>query len=128
MEAPFRWALFGRPSYRRWSVGRVTLLGDACHPMLPFLAQGAAMAIEDAVVLADRLHRLVDPVLALKAYEAARITRTAKVQAWSRRNAKLFHLPSPAAGLVFGAAKLVDGLRGHEPGDRLDWLYGYEAK
>jgi salicylate hydroxylase len=128
VEAPFRWALFGRPSYRRWSVGRITLLGDACHPMLPFLAQGAAMAIEDAVVLADRLHRLVDPVLALKAYEAARITRTAKVQAWSRRNAKLFHLPSPAAGLVFGAAKLVDGLRGHEPGDRLDWLYGYEAK
>jgi salicylate hydroxylase len=128
VQAPFRWALYGRPSYRRWSFGRVTLLGDACHPMLPFLAQGAAMAIEDAVVLADRLHRLSDPTLALSAYDAARISRTAKVQAWSRRNASLFHLPGPAAGFVFGAARLVDRARGEDAGARLDWLYAHEAR
>ena len=127
VRQPFRWALYGRPKMTQWTKGRISLVGDACHPMLPFLAQGAAMAIEDAVVLANRLKVLEDPTLALKAYFSARIERTAKVQAWSRRNARLFHLPGPAAGLAFSAARIADRMTGSDPLDRMEWLYGYEA-
>ncbi len=117
----WRWSLHDRPPRARWSAGRATLLGDAAHPMLPFLAQGAAMAVEDAWVLAARLAEGGAPAAALSAYEAERRARTAKVQAWSRRNARLFHLSPSAARLVFGAAALTG-----DPAARFDWLYGWE--
>ena len=81
-------ALYVRDPLPRWSAGRMTLLGDACHPMMPFMAQGAGMAIEDAVVLARALAS-VDPAdaeSALASYEAARLSRTSKVQIGSRGN------------------------------------------
>ncbi len=125
VEAPWRSALFDRPPLPRWSKGSTTLLGDAAHPMLPFLAQGAAMAIEDAAALADALCGGGDVPRALTAYEALRRPRTAKVQAWAMRNAALFHLPAPALEASFGAAKLMDRIAG-KPGEaRFDWLYGY---
>ena len=117
----WRWALYDRPPRPRWSRGRATLLGDAAHPMLPFLAQGAAVAVEDAWVLAARLGEGAPPEAALARYEADRRARTARVQAWSRRNARLFHLPPPAARLLFGAAALAG-----DPAARFDWLYGWE--
>lgn len=52
IDVHYRWALMSRPPMARWSAGRVVLVGDACHPMLPFMAQGAVMAIEDAITLA----------------------------------------------------------------------------
>ncbi len=126
-EAPFRWALYDRPPLDRWSVGRVSLLGDACHPMLPFLAQGAAMAIEDAEVLSHQVSNTSDIAAALSAYEAARKPRTSRVQAASRFNAKLFHAPDLAGAAAFTAAGLADLVTPGGAASRFDWLYGYKA-
>jgi salicylate hydroxylase len=75
------------------------LLGDACHPTLPFLAQGAAMAIEDAAVLASCLSTVVTPAVALRQYEELRRTRTSKIQRVSRINARIFHARGLSAGV-----------------------------
>ena len=92
----FEWGLFDHPPLPRWTSKRVALLGDACHPMLPFMAQGAAMAIEDAHVLAEILGKQPpDMTAALARYEALRKPRTSMVQKISADNAKLFHLSSP---------------------------------
>ena len=84
------WPLFDRPPLNTWSNGRVTLLGDSCHPMLPFMAQGGAMALEDGYVLADCLIRLTVEN-ALAEYEARRKPRTSWMQKKSTSNAGLFH-------------------------------------
>ena len=87
----FKWGLFGRPQLPRWQQGRVTLLGDAAHPMLPFLGQGAAMAIEDGVLLA-RAYAEVDGVeAALAAYEAARYGRATDTVKRADRQGLLLH-------------------------------------
>lgn len=98
-------ALYIRQPMPAWSVGRTTLLGDAAHPMVPFMAQGACMAIEDAVVLARALDGVASDGLpsALKRYENARKERTAKVQLGSRGNEWL------------------------KEGGNADWVYGYDA-
>lgn len=97
-------ALYVRDPLPRWSVDNVTLLGDACHPMTPFMAQGAGMAIEDSVVLARAVTEGADkPSVRLAAYEAARLARTSRVQISSRGN-----------------EWLKDAGNG-------DWVYGYDA-
>ena len=98
-DACFKWALFDRPPMPKWSDGRVTLLGDACHPTLPFMAQGAAMAIEDAAVLARCVDGADDVGKALTRYESLRRSRTSRIQLGSRGNAKLFHLRPPFSWL-----------------------------
>ncbi len=123
----FKWGLFDRDPLPWWSRGRITLLGDAAHPMLPFLAQGAAMAIEDAWVLADRLAAQSDNVpAALQAYEAARLPRTAQVQRAARAQGNIFHLTSPLARLKrrlgFTAVARSDPKLLNR-----DWLYEYDA-
>ena len=95
----YKWALFDRPPMPRWSDHRITLLGDACHAALPFMAQGAAMAIEDAAVLARCVADGGDVPRALARYESLRRDRTAQVQRHSRRNAKIFHLSGLGAWL-----------------------------
>jgi salicylate hydroxylase len=91
---PFVWALFDRTPLERWSRGRVTLLGDACHAMLPFMAQGAAMAIEDGATLAACLAGGgADVAAALRRYEELRIPRASRLQALSTTNKARFHLP-----------------------------------
>jgi salicylate hydroxylase len=125
VETPWLYAIHDRAPLPRWSKGRFSLLGDAAHPAPPFLAQGAGMAIEDGEALARHLTQGADLAVALTAYEDERKARTARVQAWSRRNARLFHLPGLAAAGVFGAAAQLDRLRGAAPEARLDWLYGY---
>ena len=90
----FLTALFDRPPLQRWSVGRVTLLGDACHPMLPFIAQGAAQAIEDGATLTACLTRTGPDVPgALVRYERLRLPRTSRLQALSAANKTRLHLP-----------------------------------
>jgi len=87
-------ALFDRPPLERWSVGRTTLLGDACHPMLPFMAQGAAQAIEDGAALTACLagSSRADIPMALHRYEQLRLPRASRVQATSTANKTRFHL------------------------------------
>ena len=104
-ERVLKSALYEREPLAQWSQGRVSLLGDACHPMLPFMAQGAGMAIEDAVVLGRALAGVALPGVpqALQAYEQARRERTARIQIGSRGN---------------------QWMKG--PGNA-DWVYGYDA-
>src|SRR5580692_4502087 len=89
-----RWALYDRDPLLRWSVGRVTLLGDAAHPMLPYMAQGAVQSIEDAAVLAKCLGHAdaQDVAAALSRYEQTRKPRASRCQEGSRRNAVMYHL------------------------------------
>ena len=115
----YKWALFDRAPMPSWSRGRVTLLGDACHPMLPFMAQGAAMAIEDAAVLAACVD--ADGIEAgLLRYEKLRTGRTARIQKGSRRNAKVFHLRGIKAWARNRAAAMAAK-------NSLDWIYRYNA-
>ncbi|OYX29531.1 MAG: hypothetical protein B7Y99_13020 [Caulobacterales bacterium 32-69-10] len=120
----WRWALFDRPPLAAWSRGRATLLGDAAHPMLPSFAQGASQAIEDGEAVARHLLGGADVVAALAAYQDERLARTTRVQALSRRNARLFHL-GQAARVLFAGEAAVARLTGSDGPARFDWLYGY---
>jgi salicylate hydroxylase len=124
-----RWALFDRDPLPRWSDGRVTLLGDACHPMPPFLAQGAALAIEDAVVLARCLiSQAEQPEAALLAYEEKRKVRAAKVLAAARSNMGVFHRSNIVTQLAtYGPMRIADKLMPAFVRSRLDWIYAYDA-
>ncbi len=122
----FVWGLFDRAPLPRWSVNRVTLLGDACHPMLPFLAQGAAQAIEDGATLAGVLARTGDNVpAALKRYESLRLPRTARIQAVAAGNKIRNHLPDGPeqrardASMAAGTADWSIGAS--------DWVYEHDA-
>ncbi|MFT6489892.1 MAG: salicylate hydroxylase [Parvibaculaceae bacterium] len=125
----FKWALHDREPMENWSSGRVSLLGDACHPTLPFLAQGAAMAIEDAYVLARSLAQCVEaPEQGLQAYQAARMERTAKVQLGSRANSRFFHKSSVLSqGLTYGPVWLAGKFAPGFIASQLDWLYGEDV-
>jgi salicylate hydroxylase len=90
-DSLFKWALFDREPLREWTLGHVTLMGDAAHPMLPFLGSGAAMAIEDAVVLARCFESSASIDEALSRYTAARYDRTTFVMQKSREAAKAYH-------------------------------------
>jgi salicylate hydroxylase len=118
-----KWALYDRPAPFRGSKAPVTLLGDAAHPMLPFLAQGAGMAIEDAAVVADMLGKYIDdPSDALRAYEGARWHRTARAQQFSRRQGRIYGLTGPEA-LIRNLAMRAMG--GEKLRARYDWLYSW---
>lgn len=94
----YKWALYDRDPLENWTRGRVTLLGDAAHPMLPYLGQGACMALEDACILSEAITRANDdPASALQDYERIRKTRTTRAQMGSRVRAKQNHLVSPFA-------------------------------
>jgi len=126
IQTPFKWALLDRDPMDRWSVGRVSLLGDACHATLPFLAQGAVMAIEDAMVLARCLDSQDDIEGSLARYQDVRMERTAKVVIESAANTKRFHnrtLANPKkAGQYLQEEWLPKRVR-----ERYDWLFVYDA-
>jgi salicylate hydroxylase len=128
VDETFTWALFDRQPMARWSVGRVTLLGDACHAMLPFMAQGAAQAIEDGATLATCL--LQTPARnvpeALRQYEALRLPRASRVQGLSVINKTRFHLPDGPAQ----QARDVEMARGTTDWSlkAVAWLYGHDAE
>jgi salicylate hydroxylase len=121
---PGRWALLDRAPLDRWSRGRVTLLGDAAHPMFPFFAQGAAQAIEDGAALAHCLAADPgNPERALRTYERVRLPRTMKVQQLSRGRKRINHLPDGPEQITRDA-ELAHG----DPLVDSGWLYGYDAE
>jgi salicylate hydroxylase len=114
----FRWSLYYRPPIESWSTRRATLLGDAVHATLPYLAQGACMAIEDAAVLTRALQSTEDPAEALKRYERNRIERTSRIVKGSDANRTLFHMRDQQ--------KLRQAFNARDEGaDRNAWLYSY---
>lgn len=119
-----KWALYDRKAPFRGGEGPVTLIGDAAHPMLPFLAQGAGMAIEDAAVLAEMLGKFRDdPADALRAYEGARRLRTARAQQASRRQARIYGLTGPEAFIRNLGMRMLGGEKLRA---RYDWLYNWQ--
>ncbi|HEY0340258.1 MAG TPA: FAD-dependent monooxygenase, partial [Steroidobacteraceae bacterium] len=115
------------PPMPHWSAGRVTLLGDACHAMLPFLAQGAAQAIEDGAALTECLATIgeQDIPAALRLYEALRLPRASRVQAASKENKTRFHLPDG-----FPQRERDAQIRGAGTDwflEAMSWVYGHDA-
>ena len=123
----YRWGLFLRDPLEHWSRGRVTLLGDACHAMLPYLGQGANSAMEDGFVLARCIEAWpADPAIALERYEAARLERTTTLVNRSADMAGTFH--NAAMADAEGAEKYIN-TEWHPSriGARYDWIYQYDA-
>jgi salicylate hydroxylase len=125
IDETFIWGLFDRMPLPRWSVDRVTLLGDAAHPMLPFMAQGAAQALEDGVSLTTCLSKIGDIAAAFAGYEKLRLPRTSRIQTMSAANKTRLHLPDGpaqqerdekmAAGTTYPSIKAMA------------WIYNYDA-
>ncbi len=125
-ESWHRWPLYEPVPLARWSEGRVTLLGDAAHPVLPFLAQGGALAIEDAEILAAHLkRRRSDPIQALAQYERDRRARAARMQHASSRNGRIYHLPRPAS---LARDLTLRALPGSHIMSLYDWVYGWKPE
>lgn len=125
-DQPYKWALIGRDPLQTWVKGPVALMGDACHPTLPFLAQGAIMAIEDGVVLARCLEKYPDVETALTHYQNARVERATKIVIGSTEAGKRFHNPI----LADSAAAVGYMEREWAPEKvrlRYDWLFEYDA-
>src|SRR5438067_6148059 len=116
------WVLCDREPVKEWSKGRVTLLGDAAHPMLQYLAQGACMATEDAVWLADKVAENPDDLpAAFRAYVQQRYLRTARVQIMARVYGEFYHARGPAAEL---RNQMLGPRSPEESYDGMAWLYG----
>ena len=125
----YRWALFDRQPLSKWSDERAVLLGDACHPTLPFLAQGAAMAIEDAFVLAQEVSASGDDGLSrkLQHYFTRRIDRVTSVQRGSRANMKRFHKSGRLAQIAtYGPMHIAGRLMPSLIRRQTDWLYRHD--
>jgi len=128
VDETYVWGLFEHPPMEHWSAGRVTLLGDACHAMLPFMAQGAAQAIEDGAVLAACLAKNGERDIseALRSYEALRLPRASRVQGASQENKTRFHLSDGPQ------QQERDALLGNASTDwflkAIAWVYGYDAE
>jgi salicylate hydroxylase len=120
------WVLCDRPPIKEWSRGRVTLLGDAAHPMLQYLAQGANMAIEDAVCLANKIEESGgDYAAAFQAYPQARYLRTGRVQIMARVYGEFYHAAGVARELrnnMLGARSPEEAMAG------MEWLYGEQPE
>ena len=128
-ERCYKWALFDRDPLPCWVSGRVALLGDAAHPMMPYLAQGACMAIEDGYVLANELAKSPDQAeRALRAYESARLPRASRVQLISRKVARVNQAPSLRARILrnvrMGLQKMLNP---SQHAYKIEWIYGFDV-
>jgi salicylate hydroxylase len=122
-DAWLKWAMYDRRPILRWVEGPIALLGDAAHPMLPYLAQGAAMAIEDAAIAAQSLARMPDdPAEALRIYAAVRRSRAWKVQRLAARNGGRYHLSGVQAMVRNAAMRTLGGTRLLH---HYDWIYDW---
>ena len=126
VDETFIWAVLDRKPIERWTYGRITMLGDACHPMLPYMGQGGAQAIEDGVAITAALLRCGDDVAAgLKLYEQVRRPRASKIQDGSWANKTRFHMPDGPAQ-VERDALMAKGVTDWSS-SAIAWVYGHDA-
>lgn len=126
VDQTYKWALVGRAPLEKWVDGRVALMGDACHPTLPFLAQGAIMAIEDGFVLARCLDAAASLEEGLLRFQNARVERTTKIVMGSTAAGKRFHNPvlaDPAGAVAYVEQEWTP----EKTRTRYDWLFEYDA-
>lgn len=127
-EAPNRWGLMGREPMERWWRGAACLIGDACHPTLPFLAQGANMAVEDGFIMARCLeHHRADLAQGFRSFQSLRHERTSRVVLGSVENARRFHNPA-LADPVQARAYLNEQWRPDRVEQRYEWLFAYDGE
>ncbi|WP_137392402.1 FAD-dependent monooxygenase [Rhodoligotrophos defluvii] len=117
-----KWAAVDRLPAQRWGVGAVTLIGDAAHPVLPYLAQGASMALEDAVVLGRKLAAGRDFASAFRAYEAERQPRTARMQSQCRQVGRAYHARGPVRLVRNAMLRLMRPAQSYA---RMAWIYDW---
>jgi salicylate hydroxylase len=125
VDETFIWAVLDRPPITRWTFGRVSMLGDSCHPMIPFMGQGGAQAIEDAAALTACLLKCGDDVEgALQLYEKVRLPRASKIQTGSWNNKARYHMPDGP-----GQAERDAQLARNETDAyiHVGWVYGHDA-
>ena len=131
VEDPWLWGLFRHPVAATWvkpvGQGGIALLGDAAHPTLPFLAQGASMALEDAWVLAETLATHDSVPAALAAYQAARKPRTTRIVAAANANARAYHLSGLPRMIGHAGLRALGRLSPGTMLSRFDWLYGHDV-
>jgi salicylate hydroxylase len=125
LEETFIWGIFDRPPLPRWSAGRATLLGDACHPMPPFIAQGAAQALEDGASVSACLALSSDVPSALAHYQKMRLERTSRGQALATNNKTRFHLPDGPSQKERDTKMATGGTDFSI--NPIAWVYGYDA-
>ena len=126
IEIPFKWALMSRPPLEQWVKGSIVLLGDAAHPTLPFLAQGAGMAIEDGFVLAEALSKESRLSQALSLYEQARVERCKNIVNGSTANGRRFHnaeLKDQASAEAYVTREWTK----EKIASRYDWIFNYKV-
>src|SRR5712691_10725741 len=128
-ERLYKWALYDRDPLPQWTKGRSTILGDAAHPMLPYLGQGACQAMEDGCVLATALASMPDdPRAALQLYERVRLPRASRVVLTARARGEDNHLVSPWAALKRDALIAIRRRFGTDPSGRgAAWIFDYDA-
>ncbi|MFT6605865.1 MAG: salicylate hydroxylase [Halocynthiibacter sp.] len=127
VETVNRWGLFRHPVAANWHLaGAAALLGDAAHPTLPFMAQGANMALEDAWVLGECLAQR-GATEALEAYQIKRRARCVRIVEAANRNASAYHLSGPARGPALAAMRLGGQIAPKAPLKRFDWIYRYDV-
>lgn len=126
IERPNLWGLFRHPVAARWQGQGAAILGDAAHPTLPFLAQGANMALEDAWVLADCLARAA-PEAALPAYQTRREARVRRIVGAANANARNYHQSGVRRDLAHLGLRLAGRFAPGMIMDRFDWLYGHDV-
>jgi salicylate hydroxylase len=127
VEEVHLWGLFRHPVAQHWHGPRTAILGDAAHPTLPFLAQGANMALEDAWVLAQALAGHDTPEAGFAAYQQARSLRCARIVQASTANARAYHLASPLREIAHLGLRLGGRIAPQAALRRYDWIYGLDV-
>lgn len=127
IEECWLWGLFRHPVAQRWHGHGAVILGDAAHPTLPFLAQGAVMAMEDAWVLADSLATHDSDDAALAAYQTLRAPRCAAIVDAANRNARNYHLSGVSRSVAHLGLRAASNFVPGKLLDRFDWIYGHDV-
>ena len=128
IESVYKWGLFRYPMKKNWYNGRVILVGDAAHPTLPFLAQGAAMAIEDSFVIASKISKFPKLSFAFNEFQRERLPRVQRIISASAKNARTFHLSNVISRLVLHFfLRLLTKFLPHLLVKRFDWIYDHNV-